>query len=249
MNETGRGRNAPPFVVEHYADFGTSEPWVTRLMLGLQELVFVVPAFAESRDDFMDELLGDVFEALGMAFEELRTLGTKLADGAPVLEVKQSYETFYGHLWRAHRDRFPAAMRALGLDMGFYHRKEREFERGAARLLATRPELADLVDLMRRDRAEFQNRLAEYRNSYLEHRRRKVSPKLVANFHHPGSAAMTFENVWHAMEDYVVLYVIAHLPPGFHMVEIPEVERDPTRPVRFRFAIEGLGEPAPQDNR
>lgn len=227
------------FVVERYADFGTGEPWVARLMLGLQELVFAVPAFAETRQDFMNEL-GEVFEALGMAFQELRTLATKLADGAPALEVTQSYETLYGHLWRAHRDRFPAAMRALGLDIGFYHRKDAEFERGATRLRAARSELADLVDLMGRDRADFQNRLAEYRNKYLEHRRRRVDPKLLADFHHPGSALNTFENVWHAMEDYVVLYVKANLPPGFHVVEIPDEERDPTRPTRFRLAVEGL---------
>ncbi len=230
------------FVVEHYADFGTKEPWVARLMLGLQELVFMVPAFVETRDDFMNEL-GEVFESLGMAFEELRTLRKRVAEGASVLALTKSYETLYGHLWQAYRDRFPAVMRALGLDIGFTHKNDAQFEKGATRLLARRPELADLVDLMRRDRADFQNRLAEYRNTYLEHRKRRVDPKLLADFHHPGSAENTFENVWRAIEDYVVLYVIANLPPAIHAVEIPEEERDPTRPTRFRFAIEGLPPP------
>jgi hypothetical protein len=235
----GRGDNAQGFVVEHYANFGTGEPWVARLMLGLQELVFVVPAFAETHQDFMNEL-GEVFEALGMAFEELRALRKLVAEGAPVIEVTKTYETLYGHLWRAFRDRFPPAMKALGLDLGFTYKNDKQFEKGAAGLLARRPELSDLVDLMRRDRADFQNRLAEYRNRYLEHRKRRVDPNLLADFHHPGSAKNTFENVWQAIEDHVVLYVIANLPPGFHVVEIPEEERDPTRPTRFRVAVEGL---------
>ncbi len=61
------------FKVEHYANFGTGEPWVARLVLGLQELVYAVPAFGATRDAFMNEL-GEVFESLGMAFEELRSL-------------------------------------------------------------------------------------------------------------------------------------------------------------------------------
>lgn len=240
VHEVGRGRKAPPFVVEPYADFGTSEPWVTRVMLGLPELVFAVPAFVDTRDEFRNEL-GEVFESLGMAFQELRKLPMKLTEEMPVLELTQSYETIYTHLWRAHHDRFPAAMQALGLSISFYHRKDTEFERGAARLLAARPELFDLVDLMRRDRDDFQNRFAEYRNKYLEHRKRRPDPKLLADFHHPGSTAVTFENVWHAMEDYVVLYAKANLPSGLHLVEIPEEERDATRPLRFRLAVEGLG--------
>lgn len=227
------------FVVERYADFGSGEPWVARLMLGLQELVFVVPAFAGSRDEFMNEL-GEVFEALGMAFEELRALRKQVAEGAAVIVVTKTYETLYGHLWRTFRDRFPAVMNAIGLDIGFTYKNDAQFEKGASQLLARRPELNDLVDLMRRDRADFQNRLADYRNAYLEHRKRKVDPKLLEDFHHPGSAENAFENVWQAMEDYVVLYVIANLPTGFHVVEIPNEERDSTRPTRYRLAVEGL---------
>lgn len=51
------------FKVEQYANFGTAEPWVARLVLGLQELVYAVPAFGATRDAFMNEL-GDVFESL-----------------------------------------------------------------------------------------------------------------------------------------------------------------------------------------
>ncbi len=235
--EAGRGRNAPPFVVEHYADFGTSEPWVTRLMLGLPEIVFVVPAFVDTREKFLLEI-GEVFEVLGMAFEKLRTLRRYGAEGAPVIETNEAFEALYGHLWRAHHDRFPSAMRVLGLDIDFLYGNDKKFERGARRLLAQRPELGDLVELMRRDRAEFESRFAAYRNKYLEHRKGRANLQLRDEFHRLESAELMFENVWQAMEDYVVLCAKVHMPPGIQVIEIPENERDPARPMRFRLAME-----------
>ena len=69
--------SGPPFKVERYANFGTAEPWVARIMLGLPELVFAVPAFGMTRDAFVNEL-GEVFESLGFAFQELRQLRERL---------------------------------------------------------------------------------------------------------------------------------------------------------------------------
>jgi hypothetical protein len=225
------------FKVEYYANFGTGEPWVARLVLGLQELVYAVPAFGATRDAFMNEL-GEVFESLGMAFEELRSLRRRAAEqGAPALDVARSYASLYGYLWQAFKDRFQAAMKALGLDIGFLFQSDVNFEKWAAELVAAQPELADLVDLMRRDRADFQNKLAKYRNTYLEHRDEQPDPNMFASFHRLDSAETMFENVWQAIEDYVALYVIANLPPNIQLVEIPAEQRDPDRPTRFRFEL------------
>ena len=54
------------FEIEYYTDFGTSEPWVVRTMLGLRELVYAAPAFGNTRESFMREL-GEVFDVLGKA--------------------------------------------------------------------------------------------------------------------------------------------------------------------------------------
>lgn len=223
-------------VVEHYADFGTGEPWVARLMLGLQEIVFAVPAFGETRDEFMNEL-GEVFESLGMAFDELRELRRREAGGAPALDIARSYVNLYGLLWQAHKDRFQKAMRALGVDIGFLFQKDESFEKGAATLVAANPKLSELTELMRHDRQEFQKALAQYRNDYLEHRDDQVDPRLLAVFHRLDSAETTFANVWQAMEDYVAISVKAHLPESLVLDEIPEAERDPARPTRFRFLL------------
>lgn len=206
-------------------------------MFGLREIVFIVPAFVETRDKFMLEV-GEVFEVLGMAFEKLRTLRRYASEGAPVIETTEAFEGLYGHLWRAHHDRFPTAMSVLGLDIGFLYGNDRKFETGARRLLARHPELAELVELMGRDRLDFQTRFADYRNKYLEHRKGRANVQLRDELHRLESAELVFENVWQAMEEYVVLYAKAHIPPGIQIIEIPEHERDPARPTRFQLAME-----------
>jgi hypothetical protein len=114
---------------------------------------------------------------------------TALAIGARALWVADY--GLYGYLWTAYKDRFQAAMKPLGLDIGFLYQKDAAFEKRAAELVADRPELSDLVDLMRRDRQEFQKALASYRNTHLEHRTGDPDPR-VASFHRLDSAETMF---------------------------------------------------------
>jgi hypothetical protein len=224
------------FKVEKYADFGTSEPWLARIMMGLPRLVNVVPAFVSRREAFQ-AALGETHEALAMAFNDLRRI-QQLArdDSVPALDRTKAYENLYGHLWQAYKDRFQKLMRALGYEVGFLFQNDAAFEKGAAKFLEQHPELADLVEMMRRDRADFQKRLGEYRNDYIEHRK-DFDPKLFEALHSPGVAEVMFYNAWQAIEDNVALLVQALLPPQIQLVDIPEADRDPGAPERFQFAI------------
>jgi hypothetical protein len=225
--------------VEHYADFGSSEPWAARLGIGIPELVRAVPAFGKTREEFLLDF-GDVIVALGGAFTDLVRLRALTAAGGPALDIERGYENLYGGLWQAYKDRFPRAMKTLGLDIGFLFQKDAAYERGSAELEAERPELADLLKLMRADREQFQLGLARYRNDYIEHRSTDEAQieALRNDFHRLDSAENTFENVWQAIEDHVALYVIASLPAGIHVIPIPEEQRDPARPTRFQFAVD-----------
>jgi hypothetical protein len=100
------------FQVEHLADFGTSEPWVARIMLGLSDIIGVTPL--NGRDDVRNAL-GDVFYAISDAFNDLRRLRQLTADGAPRSELDAAFSSFYVHLWRAYKDRFQKFIRTLGV--------------------------------------------------------------------------------------------------------------------------------------
>jgi hypothetical protein len=224
------------YVVEHYADFGSGEPWVARTILQSGTLVNAVPAFGETRQEFHNEM-GEVFETLGMAFNSLREIRRAVGDGAPALDLAEAYARLYGFLWTAYKDRFQKALRALGYDFGFVWQDDRRFEAGASALLAKRPEFRELVDLVRRYRDDFQNALAYYRNEYLVHREMDADPRMLASFHNLDAAEDTFDRVWRAVEAIIAGVVVVELPPQFTLVEIPEEERDPDRPERFGFRV------------
>lgn len=232
--------------VEPYANFGSGEPWVARVLLQWQSVVNAVPAFAATRDVF-HLAQAEVFESLGMAFQVLRKLRMREESAAPVLELAESYASLYGHLWQAYKDRFQRALGALGVDFGFFWDNDSKFELGAEALLLETPEFARLVDLMRSYRESFHNALGYYRNTYLEHREAEVDKRMLESFHRLEAAEDTFEKVWLAIEVIVAGIVVVHLPRTLALVETPEGERNPARPERFRVDFRGGYRPYPTD--
>jgi hypothetical protein len=225
--------------IEPYANFGTGEVWVSRVMLGL---LAVVDATTVPNRDEVKEAIGAVFEALTAAFNDLRTLRDLVSRGdTPATEITAAYSGFYVHLWRAYKDRFQNSVPpVLGYDIGFLWGSDKTFESGATAFAAAHPEVdAGLLEMMRTDRRKWQNDLALFRNEHLEHQR-PVDRELLARFYRSDSAETAFENVWHAIEDITVQLLVPYLPPGIALVEIPEDERDPVVPRRFGFHVPGL---------
>lgn len=225
-----------PFRVETYADFGSAEPWAARAFLGpTQTLVPAIPAFAAGRDEFAEEM-GEMFLTMAKAFQRLRQI-TAFTDDATALERESAYEDFYGSLWQAYKDRFPRALAALGIDIGFLFQADQQFEQGLALFSAKNPAYAALGELMRGYRRRFQTALAYYRNQYLEHRSDPVDPRMLASFYRSDSAQATFDDVWRAVETITASCIVAHLPARLALIEIPENQREKARPERFRLGL------------
>lgn len=225
------------FQVEHLADFGTSEPWVARVMLGLGEIIAATPLNA--REDVRDALV-DLFYALADAFNDLRRLQVLVAGGAPRSELDAAFSAFYVHLWRAYKDRFQKLVRTLGFDVGFLWMKAKDFNEIAPKFLAKHPNVDEaFVELLVDERTSWQDKFAVIRNDHLEHRK-PLPEKFVAAFYTLEQAELLFANAWQAMEDIAAVLLQTLLPPGISLREIPENERDPTIPKRFGF---GMAEP------
>ena len=230
-------------VVEPYADFGTSEPWVARTMLGILE---VAGATRWSGDENLSNAVGSVFEALAEAFNDLRALRELDArEKVPVTERDAAFSAFYRHLWTAYKDRFQNGVPpVLGYKIGFLFASDRDFEAVAAKFLRKHPELDPaFVTMLGDERRSWQSALARFRNDHLEHRK-KLDPLFVAPFYTLATAELAFENVWQAIEDITVQLLVPYLPPGISLVEIPEAHRDAGFPKRFGFRV-----PAVEQNR
>jgi hypothetical protein len=229
------------FKVEPYANFGTGEAWVARLMLGLPAIVDATTVMNRNE---VKLAITSVYQALVEAFNDLRELRRLEGDeDVAVSEREGTYSAFYVHLWRAYKDRFQKNLPpVLGYDLGFLWKNDKDFEAGGARLVADHPERGDLAEMLGEERRSWQQKLALFRNEHLEHKR-ELKPEFVASFYTLDGAELAFENVWQAIEDIAVQLLIPHLAPGVALVEIPEAQRDPAMPLRFGLGVGASGLP------
>jgi hypothetical protein len=198
--------------VEHYANFGTGERWVSRLMIDVPK---VLDATTLQNRDEIKLMLSDVFEALVDAFNDLRQLGEVEGKASvPLTERQGAYSAFYVHVWRAYRDRFQKLPPLLGYDLGFLWGNDKQFETGAERFIQQHPEIdAQFVSKLRENR-EWQNPLSVFRNDHLEHKK-TLDAEFVAGFYQFARAEQVFECVWRIIEGITVQLLRPHLFPGF----------------------------------
>ena len=222
------------FQVEHLADFGSSEPWVARVMLGIGDIISATPL--NGRDDVRDAL-GDVFYALSDAFNDLRRLRDLVGRDAPRSELDAAFSSFYVHLWRAYKDRFQKFVRTLGFDIGFLWMKPKDFNAIAPKFLGKHPDVeAAFIEMLIDERTSWQDKFSVIRNEHLEHRK-PLPVDFVAAFYALEQAELLFANAWEAMEDIAAVLLATLLPEGVVLREVPEAERDPAIPKRFAFAM------------
>ena len=89
---------------------------------------------------------------------------------------------------------------------------------------------------MRKQRAEWQNEMADFRNNVLEHKD-ETDPVAYTGRYEPAHAEKLFDTVWRTIADILAMLVSLQMPPRTQLVEIPEEQRDKVRPRRFRFAV------------
>jgi hypothetical protein len=134
----GHPEGVSDFRVERYADFGTGEPWVARVMIGLSTIVDTTTL--ANRDE-IKLAIANVYEALVDAFNDLREIRRIETDAdIPVTERQGACSAFYVHLWRAYQDRFGKYLLTTLHDLGFLWQKDDAFESGAAHLADDHPD-------------------------------------------------------------------------------------------------------------
>lgn len=227
--------------LELLSDIGTSNPFVARISLGLFDILDVTN-FKE-RKKINDAIFEILLEGLMPAFislRELRKLETQRAKGesVPIITINKSYYNLYNHLWVAYKDRMQRVVKLLGFDVGFLFQKENQFKQGCENFLKQHPNFNQAFTKMLADeRKSWQNILSIIRNHYLEHKILDI--KQVERFFTIENAKLLFYNCWQAIEEILVILLRTGMPldKGIDIAEIPEKERDPDCPKRFRFVI------------
>jgi hypothetical protein len=231
--QTGSEPNT--WIVRPFADVGTNEPFVTRITIGLPEVLDAT--LYEHREEIKEAILGIGMDCLLPAFTSLRELRKIAADiQIPTLTKTKNFDDMCRYLWTAYKDRMKSAAKLMGYDLGFLFQKDSAFDQGCKAFLKANPDVdPELIARMKRNRATWQPDLRKFRNDYLEHQ--KIRREDVAPFYSLQRAESIFSNVWVAIEEILVILLAAKLPPSFCLRDIPEAERNPHLPTRFGFAL------------
>nr|AOS95229.1 hypothetical protein [uncultured bacterium] len=228
------GKEPNEWKVVHFANVGTSEEFIETFSGEILELVDGSLIFDEEREAVKNAIMTIVVEGLMPAFEHLKKIRASIITPLPELNRRQLYEDFARSLWHAYKDLFPKAALLLGFDIGFLFRQEPQFENGVTAFLNKFPSLIlDVPELLRRQRANWQQRLSSFRNDYLEHRKKDIAE--FADYYQPATAEMLFDHAWRTMAELFPAFIESRYPPTWSITEIPINERDPKHWRRWRF--------------
>jgi hypothetical protein len=162
-----------PFKLQKVADFGTSEPWLARIELGIPEVAKFTISERAAREAF-PEIWHHVGMKLGEAFATLVTIRKLSSDPETTLiQLSKEYNSLYSLLWAAHKDRWQTAMKTIDFDFGFLFVADKNFENSFALFGKEHPtlDLVGLKQLATSERAGWQSQLANHRNDDIEHRK------------------------------------------------------------------------------
>jgi hypothetical protein len=228
------GKEPNQWKVIHLANVGVSEEFVEMFSGELLELVDASHIFGTERDAVKNAITTVLVDGLMPASEHLRKIRLSVTQPLPELNRRQLYEDFAGVLWRAYKDRFPKAVLLLGFDIGFLFQEDAPFEKGLAEFVSKSPSLVlDVPELLRRQRANWQQGLSVFRNDFIEHRKKDIAE--FAAYYQPKTAEMLFDHAWRTMAELFCAFIEARFAPTWSIMRIPAEERDPKRLRQWRF--------------
>jgi hypothetical protein len=231
---TDNGKEPNEWKVSHWANVGTSEEFVEQFSGEFLELIDASSVFEPHRQELKEAILTILMEGLMPAFEHLKKIRSSVGQEIPVLNRMQLYEDFSRVLWHAYKDLMPRATILLGFGLGFLFQNDANFEKGVIEFNGKHPSLImEVCDQLRRQRINWQNGLADFRNHYLEHR--KDGQERFAKYYTPQEAEVLFDSAWRTMEDIFPVFIESHFSPSHSIEEIPASERNPLRYRRFRY--------------
>ncbi len=228
------GKEPNQWQMVHFANVGTSEEFIETFSGELLELLDASRIHGIERDAAKNAIMTVLTEGLMPAFEHLRKIRVSVTNSVPELNRRQLYEDFARVLWHAYKDLFPKAALFLGFNIGFLFKGDVDFEKGLAEFMSKAPSLIlDVPELLRQQRAIWQQGLAGFRNDFLEHRKKDVAE--FASYYQPKMAEMLFDHAWRTMAELFPALIEARFAPTWSIMEIAKDERDPKRLRRWRF--------------
>ena len=129
-------------VIQQMTDFGTAEPFVARISLGLCDLLRGLDINELDKKKAQEHIL-ETFHEFCNAFLSLREI-VEMESGCKQLLLtnkRKAYQDLYSYCWRGYKDRMPNILKAFKIDIGFLFQKEEQFNNGAKEFTKNYPKI------------------------------------------------------------------------------------------------------------
>lgn len=225
------------FEPHSFANIGTDEAFV-RELLEVVEILEGSLIVGEQRQNSKHCIITIMSDGLMPTFLKLREIRESQTKNMPVVDRLQLYEDFARKIWKAYKDLTQRAIKVMGLGIGFLFEEEKKFEEGLKKFRDDWPALQPGFEkFVRENRNEWQNELATFRNTFVEH---QTGDRMdFKKFYDANYVESLFEKVWGTIVDLLVIVLSLKLPARVHVVVNDEKIHGPW-PRRFRWIIEGL---------
>lgn len=226
------GQEPKNWKVEKFAEIGWDEKFV-RDMCELKTILGATSIFDQQREDVNNAIMAILTDGLMPAFAELEKIRAFDGKSLPLMDRREFYHDFCRKLWKAYKDLTQRATLAAGFNIGFLFMSDKQFARGVVEFEANYPDVRrELGKFLEEARSRWQNELAKFRNTFLEHQ--DSDPKQFAKFYQLPFIEGLFEAVWNMIVDLLAVLLESRLPHGTKLA-LPDLEKNPNWPNRFVF--------------
>jgi len=219
---------------ELFSNIDLSEPFAARIW-GLLDILKLTNY--KNKKEINDAIFSVLTECLLPAHISLVNIRNHQTPPIlPELDRQKDYYDLHNHLWAAYKDRMPLVFKNSKFDVGFIFQKDANFETGLKKLKKDFPILTDdFCRTVAEDRNTWQKDMAMIRNDYIQHK--KIESEVAEIFFTLENSEIIFQNIWLAIEQIILNFLVLEFPSSLKIIEIPKSQRDPTMPKKYQIAI------------
>lgn len=254
------------FQVRKIADVGSSTPWIARLWVGMAQIRDQV--LEETQRTKFDNKYMPILENLFECYDAMNSLNKVISEHLAKVESQQIFKFQHNNNFNitetidfrinqllkdffikgniAMNHLFPLS-KFMGCNISFLRKKkDKEFERGAKKLVSHLPASRSLVDMLRKDRKAWHKYFVGLRDAF-EHD--TIGSLTVRYSGKPGNVraylptidntqlcdltSKMWGNLFEFVEDVVVFLFSLRVTPPLKVAVIPEERRNPSMPIKY----------------
>lgn len=220
--------------VNKFAEIGWDETFV-RNMVELKTILDATLILGKQREDANNAIMTILVDGLMPAFSELKNIRASVGTDLPSMDRRELYNDLFRKLWKSYKDLMQRAAIEIGFNIGFLFKSDKDFAKELKEFETLHPDIrAGFGKYLEQTRDRWQNDLASFRNTFLEHQ--DASEQKFLRFYDPKYAEEVFNYVWNTIVEVLAALLESKLPSGTKLA-LAKPETHPNWPNRFVFDV------------